>query len=204
MIKVNFLSSFRDTSSAQAGTVPVFDEDESKNLTIAMAKRVGILLLGPLALSLYEMKNIPELIDQKQQADARYEELKKFNDSKQGLAEEIKKYEDEHTRFNAQMDFVNKIQADRLNEYKLFMHLKESTPGTVWVNQLSLTDNILQINGESIDASDITQFQEKLSNSDFIMSLVPLDQKTRDNAYETDLNTTIFQVKATLKTGAAK
>ena len=163
-----------------------------------------VILLGPAAMYGYEQKRIPELADLKHQSDVKYDELKKFNDSKQGSAEEIKKFEDEQARFNAQMDFINKIQEDKLNEYKLFNHLKESTPATVWVNNLSLTDNVLQISGESTDAGDITKFQEKLSNADFIVSLVPLDQKTRDNAFDSGANTTTFQVKATLKSGVTK
>jgi Tfp pilus assembly protein PilN len=71
----------------------------------------------------------------------------------------------------------------------------------VWIDTLTLTENVLQISGRSTDANDITEFQEKLSNSDFIVSLVPLEQKTLDNAFETGASVTVFQVKATLKTG---
>lgn len=203
MIRINFLSSFKDAGN-QVGGVALFDEDERRAIMIAIAKRLAVLAIGPVALSVYEAQTIPVLMEKKRQADVQLEELKKFNDSKQGSAEEIKRYEDELAKFNAQGDFINKIQADKLNEYKLFRHLKESTPQTVWVDSLSLTENVLQITGESIDANDITEFQEKLSNSDFIVSLVPLDQKTRDNAFETGATVTVFQVKATLKTGTGK
>jgi type IV pilus assembly protein PilN len=203
VIKINFLSSFKDSGSLQGG-VALFDEDERRQIAIAIAKRIAILAIGPVALSVYEMQTIPVLLDKKKQAETQLSELKSFNDSKQGSAEEIKKYEDEQAKFNAQMDFINKIQADKLNEYKLFQHLKDSTPVSVWVDQLSLTDNVLQISGESINPSDITQFQEKLSNSDFILNLTPLEQKTKDNAYDTGTTITLFQLKATLRTGGAK
>ncbi len=200
MIKINFLSSFKDAGNAQVGGVALFDEDERRAIMIAIAKRLAVLAIGPVALSIYEAQTIPVLMEKKRQADVQFEELKKFNESKQGSAEEIKRYEDELAKFNAQGDFINKIQADKLNEYKLFRHLKESTPVTVWVDTLTLTDNVLQISGKSTDANDITEFQEKLSNSDFIVSLVPLEQKTMDNAFDTGATVTVFQVKATLKT----
>jgi type IV pilus assembly protein PilN len=203
VIRINFLSSFKDANALQGG-VALFDEDERRQIIIAMAKRLAILAIGPIALSIYEMQTIPVLLEKKKQAEVRLDELKKFNDSKQGLAEEIKKYEDELAKFNAQGDFINKIQADKLNEYKLFTHLKQSTPASVWIDNLSLTDNILQISGEAVNPADIAQFQEKLSNSDFILNLTPLDQKTKDNAYDGGSSVTLFQLKATLKTGGAK
>jgi Tfp pilus assembly protein PilN len=203
MIKINFLSSFKD-SSGGAQSPAFFDADERKQITIAIAIRLGLLALGPVGMSLYEGFNMPILHAEREQAEKDYDELKRFNDSKQGSAEEILKYEDEDARFKAQMDFINKIQADKLNEYKLFRHLKESTPPTVWVDNLSLTENILQITGQSLQAGDIAQFQDKLANSDFIVSLVPLDQKTTENAFEVGIPVTSFQVKATLRTGGSK
>lgn len=203
MIKINFLSSFKDSGAAGQGGA-LFDEDEKKAIMIAIAKRLAVLAIGPVALYVYEMQTIPVLEETRRQAEVQLTELKNFNESKQGSAEEIKRYEDELAKFNAQGDFINKIQADKLNEYKLFRHLKESTPVTVWVDQLNLTDNILQITGKSTDPNDITEFQERLSNSDFIVSLVPLEQKTQDNIFDTGVTVTVFQVKATLKTGGGK
>jgi type IV pilus assembly protein PilN len=200
VIKINFLSSFKDAGGGVQG-VALFDEDERRAIMIAIAKRLAILAIGPVALYVYEMQTIPVLEENKRQAENQLNELRLFNQSKQGSAEEIKRYEDELAKFNAQGDFINKIQADKLNEYKLFSHLKQSTPNTVWIDTLTLTENVLQISGRSTDANDITEFQEKLSNSDFIVSLVPLEQKTLDNAFETGASVTVFQVKATLKTG---
>jgi len=200
VIKINFLSSFKDAGGGVQG-VALFDEDERKAIMIAIAKRLAILAIGPVALYVYEMQTIPVLEENKRQAETQLNELRLFNQSKQGSAEEIKRYEDELAKFNAQGDFINKIQADKLNEYKLFSHLKQSTPNTVWIDTLTLTENVLQISGRATDANDITEFQEKLSNSDFIVSLVPLEQKTLDNAFETGATVTVFQVKATLKTG---
>jgi type IV pilus assembly protein PilN len=200
VIKINFLSSFKDAGGGVQG-VALFDEDERKAIMIAIAKRLAVLAIGPVALYIYEMQTIPVLEQNKSQAEGQLNELRLFNQSKQGSAEEIKRYEDELAKFNAQGDFINKIQADKLNEYKLFSHLKQSTPNTVWIDTLTLTENVLQISGRATDPNDITEFQEKLSNSDFIVSLVPLEQKTMDNAFETGVTITVFQVKSTLKTG---
>lgn len=205
MIKINLLSSYKDYAAAKgAGSGLILDEDEKKQLAIDISKRLAILAIGPLGLYIYEAQTIPVLIQNREQAAAQFEELKKFNDSKQNSAEEIKRYEDEQTRFNAQMDFINKIQADKLNEYKLFQHLKDTTPASVWINKLSLRENNLAISGEATDPSEISIFTNKLQNADFIATLVPSSQNVNFNYKETGINTTQFEINATLKAGFGK
>ncbi len=205
MIKINLLSSYKDYAASQGVSgAAIFDEDEKKQILLDVTKRLAILAIGPLGLYIYEMQTIPVLTEARTQAEVKHDELKKFNDSKQGSAEEIKRYEDEQARFNAQMDFINKIQADKLNEYKLFQHLKATTPATVWVNKLNLNNNNLNITGESVDRADISIFINKLQNADFIATLVPADQSNMANYRETGVNTTTFEINATLKAGFGK
>ena len=199
MIKINFLNSFKDYAGAQAAGAVLFDEDERNLILKEVGKRLAIIALGPIGLLVYELQTIPTLEAKKVDAEKRLAELVAFNDKHKDTAQEIKKYEDEETRFKAQMDFITKIQEDKLNEYKLFRHLKDSTPQTVWVNSLELNENTLTIDGESVDAGDITQFIDKLSNSDFIVNLIPLSQATKANYQNSGSDTAVFQVKATLK-----
>ena len=107
MIKINLLSSYKDYAAAQgAGGVAVFDDDERKQILIEMGKRLAILAIGPLGLYIYEAQSIPVLNETKHQAEVKYENLKKENDGHEGSANEIKRYEEQQTRFNAQMDFI--------------------------------------------------------------------------------------------------
>lgn len=205
MIKINFLSSFKDyAQSAGIGGIPAYDEDEKKQIALDFLKRAAIVSIGPLGLFLYEMQTIPVMQANLKEADKKYTELKQFNDSKQGLSEEIKKFEDEQARFNAQMDFINKITRDKVNEYKLFQHLKESTPETVWVNELKLRDNQMQMTAESYDAKDIEKFIQRLTSTDFISDLVPVSQQTRSNFGGSGVDTIFFEIKAKLTSGAAQ
>ncbi len=202
MIKINFLISYKDYAAAQGiGNLAIYDEDERKQILTEIAKRLLIISLGPLGLYIYEMQTIPVLTQKKVEMQVKLTELNSFIESKQGIAQQIQSYQDEMARFTAQMDFINKIQADKLNEYKLFIHLKDSTPPTVWVNKLDLRNNALIVIGESVDPAAITQFMERLSNTDFISNLVPVSQDTQQNYQDSGVDTTLFQIKANLNVG---
>lgn len=204
MIKINFLISYKDYAAAQGvGGVAIYDEDERKQILIDLSKRLLIIALGPLGLYIYEMQTIPVLTQKKVEMQAKLTELNSFIESKQGIAQQIQSYQDEMARFSAQMDFINKIQADKLNEYKLFIHLKDATPPTVWINKLDLRDNSLIVVGESVDPAAITQFMERLANTDFISNLVPVSQDTKQNYQDSGVDTTLFQIKANLNVGAS-
>ncbi|MBY0452315.1 MAG: PilN domain-containing protein, partial [Bdellovibrionaceae bacterium] len=182
MIKINFLTSFKEYAVSQGVQgVSYVDEDERKQILIEVAKRILIIAIGPVGLYIYEAQTIPVLKEKLATAEAEYIKSKAFNDSKQGLSEEIKKFEDESARFNAQMDFINKIQVDKVNEYKLFRLLQESTPKSVWINRLSFINNTLEISGESVDQADIGKFTQILSSTDFLSTPIPLGQNVKTN-----------------------
>lgn len=201
MIKINLLNSYKESagsSSGASGNIVLSDDDEKKKILTEFAKRALVLLIGPAALYIYEMQTIPELQNQLNEKNRQYSELSQFNESKAALAQDIKKYETEQSQFNAQMDFINKISRDKVNEYKLFQHLKDSTPESVWINDLELMENTLSITAESDDAKEIETFIQRLSNADFVTGLVPLSQTNKQNFLEIGVNTTLFTVRAQL------
>ena len=202
MIKINFLNSYRDYAASQGLGGLVLDEEDRQQLLKEMGKRLLILAIGPLGLYVYEFQTLPVLTAKREEIKNQIYTLREFNDSKQGLAEEIQRYQDDQTRFNTQMDFINKIQADKLNEYKLFLHLKESTPSSVWINSLDLRENSLSIDGVSIDPNGITTFMEKLSTTDFISNLIPVSQNTNPNFQDSGVDAYVFQIKAQLNVSA--
>ncbi len=208
MIKINLLTSYiegaKDASGGGMGLSFGDDDDGSQQVGLDFGKRVAVLLIGPIGLFVYEFQTIPVLQATLAEATVKYTELKQFNDSKQNLTLEIKKYETEQARFNAQMDFINKIDNDKVNEYRLFEHLKSSTPANVWVTKLELIDNNLTIAAESDDPKDIATFIQRLSNAEFISNLVPMNQTSKKNFSNTDVTTTVFTVKAQLNAGAGK
>ncbi|AGH94974.1 PilN domain-containing protein [Pseudobdellovibrio exovorus] len=207
MIKINLLNTYKEaaggSSAGASGNIVLSDDDEKKKILTEFAKRALVVIIGPLALYIYEMQTLPELQREMNTLNARLAEMQEFNNSKQDLANEIKKYEQEQEQFNAQMDFINKITRDKVNEYKLFQHLKDSTPENVWINKLELMDNLLTITAESDDSKEIEKFIQRLSNADFISNLVPLSQTNKKDFYNTGVDTTVFTVRAQMNSDAA-
>lgn len=208
MIKINLLNSYKEMASnsggGSGGMSLMSDDEEKRKIYLDFLKRVVVVTIGPLGLYLYEGQIIPDLQTVLNETNARYAELKQFNDSKQGLAEEIKKYEAEQARFTAQTDFINKIDRDKVNEYRLFEHLKNSTPDNVWINRLELQGNSLTINAESDNAKEIEKFIQRLSNADFIKNLIPTSQTNKKNFADTDVSTTLMTLKAELAVEVTK
>lgn len=206
MIKINLLTSYIEGAKDAGGGLGLSfgGDDEGNQVGLDFSKRVAVLLIGPVGLFVYEYQTIPVLEAKLVDATAKHYELKQFNDSKQNLTLEIQKYEAEQMRFNAQMDFINKIDNDKVNEYRLFEHLKSSTPSNVWVTKLELIDNNLTIAAESDDPKDIATFIQRLSNAEFISNLVPMNQTSKKNFSNTDVATTVFTVKAQLNAGTGK
>jgi Tfp pilus assembly protein PilN len=209
MIKINLLNSYKEMAQnagggGSGGMSLMFDDEEKKKIYLDFAKRAVVIIIGPLGLYLYEGQVIPELQAKLSETDGKYNELKQFNDSKQGLAEEIKKYELTQARFTAQTDFINKIDRDKVNEYKLFEHLKNSTPENVWINKLELAGNSLTINAESDNSKEIEKFIQRLSNAEFIKNLIPTNQSNKKNFADTDVATTIMTLKADLNSEVVK
>jgi type IV pilus assembly protein PilN len=203
MIRINLLTSFSSAGGNADSGMLSSEEEERKRVIVAVLMRVLVLSIGPVALYIYENQNIPALQAELADATNKYNELKTFNDSKQGLAQEIKKYEEEQAKFIAQSDFINKISNDKVNEYKLFQHIKESTPESVWINRIELNDNILKISAESDESQEIEKFIQRLSNADFISNMVPTSQNVKPDFNGLGITTTVFTVEAKLNQGVS-
>ncbi len=202
MIRINLLNTFKDTPSAagiSGGAMSSSEEDIKKQIIMGVVKRMLVLFIGPVGLYIYETQTLPVLQDRLTEIAKQTAELKSFNDSKQGLAEQIRRFEEDQSRFNAQMDFINKITYDKVNEYKLFQFLKESTPDTVWISKLELIDSTINMTVESDDTREIDKFVDRIGRADFITNVTPQGQNRRkDYGGITGLETIIFTLRAQL------
>ena len=194
MIRINLLRSF---SNAAADSYVASSGSGDRDQIIKQgAKGILIIILGPLVLFIYEMQALPVLEKKVVSIQTELADTQAFNLSKSGLAAEIKKYEQEQTKINAQMNFINKMARDKINEFKLFQHLQNSTPESVWVNQLEFKNNILTINIESDVPEDLNKFSVRLSNTEFLTNIIPTDQSIKLDPFAIGVNTTTQNLRA--------
>lgn len=195
MIRINLMKSFYGGGTAESYAAMVSTSDRDAAL-IQAAKRFVLVILGPLVLYVYELQSLPVLEQREKTLLAEVAETAAFNQSKSGLAAEIKKYEDELNKINAQMAFVNKIARDKINELKLFQHLQYATPENVWVNRMQFKDNILTMTIESDIPAELDKFSKLLTNSGFLSNVTPIGQSIQMDPFGVNVNT----VKQDLKT----
>ena len=200
MIRINLLKNF-SLSGGDAGDMSFVQSDEQKVITSSFLKKLIIILIGPLGLYFYENSNLVELQNRTAKKNQTLADLKQFNDKTKNLAEEIKRYEVDQVRLNAQMSFMRRIAEEKANELKLFTYLQEFTPENVWINKLVMNGVDLTINAESDVATDITKFIDNLGNAHFLIGVSPTDQQIRPNSLGNDITTTNFDVKARMTTG---
>ncbi|MBC7421749.1 MAG: PilN domain-containing protein [Bdellovibrio sp.] len=194
MIKINLLKAF---NTAGGVSDSYFSSDEErKKIYFNFAKRIAVVLIGPLALYIYENQTIPEMQQQLQTVEQQLSETRQFNESKKGLADEIKKYEQEQTKINLQMSFIDQVSKDKLNEFKLFQHLQRVTPETIWVNRLEFKGAELSISSETDVPADISKFLERLGSAEFLINVSPTNQDVRADAFGLGISTTTFTIKA--------
>lgn len=197
MIKINLLKTFisagQDDDFAQ--------DDEKKQVYVGFAKRLVLVLIGPLGLYLYENSQIPEFKNQISQIQVKIADLKQFNDKKKGLAEEIKKFEEDQAKLNTQMNFMKQITNDKINELKLFKYLQDNIPESVWVNKLELKGTELSLSAEGDVDSDINRFIEKLGGATFLVGVSPANQEAKNNSLGKGIKTKTFNIKASFAAG---
>lgn len=195
MIRINLLKAFTSGVGSEAFSAGASASERDQALIQAM-KRLALVVLGPTCMIIYEMQSLPKLQHRLTQVQNEVNETIAFNQSKSGLAAEIKKYEDEQQKINAQMNFVNKIARDKINELKLFQHLQYTTPENVWINRLEFKDNILSLNIESDTSGELDRFSDLLSNSGFLSNLIPGGQTVMPDPYGIAINTFKLDLKA--------
>jgi type IV pilus assembly protein PilN len=193
MIKINLLKSFTAENSNESFFAT---DDEQKKVLGEFAKRLVVLLIGPLALYGYENKILPELNQKLSETQAALSETRQFNESKKGLADEIKKYEQEQAKISAQMSFIDQIAKDKVNEFKIFQHLQRVTPESIWINRLQFKGSEISIAAETDVPADISKFMERLSIADFLTEVSPVNQDVKADAFGLGITTTTFTLKA--------
>lgn len=193
MIRINLLKTFLTVEHTDGFSLP---EDEKRQLIIDFAKRMVLLIVGPLALYFYEGTKLPLLQQQITEVNSKITDLKQFNDKKKNLAEEIRRFEEDQKRLSGQMAFMRTISTEKVNELNLFLYLQENTPESVWINKIELKDADLALNAESDVPTDINKFIDRLATAQLLTGVSPTNQETKFDTVAPGVTTTVFNVKA--------
>lgn len=190
MIRINLLTHFHLVDSKNFTS----DADQKKLLLYA-AKKLSICLLGPIALYVYEAKSIPELQQKLNTINSQISEAQQFNNKQHALAEEIKQYKINQTKIDAQVRFLNLITSEKENEFKLLNLIQEAMPNSMWLTQIKIENNEVQIFGSTDQQETVGQFLVRLTNSEFLQNVQLANQERNQD----ELGIAVPTVRFTLK-----
>jgi len=132
------------------------------------AIRLVTILLLPLALFAYEFQNIPTLNDKLRRKSALLQDLRAKNEQAKGAVEEIKRFKEDQSRLQKQIDTLEGLQRERLLEVKILDNLQKDIPEKVWLERVDFKDENMVISGLAVAGQDLTAFYENLSKSVFL------------------------------------
>lgn len=198
MIKINLLRTFSTSSSE------VLQElDEQKQAQINFAKRVVILILGPAALYGFELYYIPQIQTEQVALTQQLSEISTFNQKKESLKIEIEKYEQDKKRLNLQTQILQRIQKERVLSVDLIHKVSEIIPQEVWLTNLKIEKDSIDIRGDAIAEKDVNEFNAKLFGVPFLKdSMVVFVDTGSDTKFGIPVKS--FQIKVNFSQGTVQ
>lgn len=192
MIKINLAKEFMPKKKGLfGGGAPRMESletleasSEQANLNKALIVRLVILLIGPIALFIYQDSNIPPKIAMIGTLNGELSTLSQKNQQAAASVSEIKKFEKEEERLKAQIMVIENLQKDRLKEVRVMDYIQREIPEKVWLSKMGLADGKMSIEGLATGDSELTNFMDGLQGSAYLKD-VSLVRSNEVNTPET-------------------
>lgn len=166
MIRVNLLSGSQTSNSAFAAKDGGLAEAKPKGPNKAAVHFVAILLF-PTVLFLYEFSIVPDLRAEDEKIQLELTAARDFNAKYLALTEELKKFEEDRQKLNAQIGAVESLSVDRLKVVRALDAIQTLIPEKAWLSRIAYDyiNSSLLIEGLAVGDLDVTGFLEALSRS---------------------------------------
>lgn len=181
MIKINLATSKVSSMPLGGAGLGVEFVDENDTRKNAM-KRILIIMLGPLALFLYENQNIPGKMNELQSKSQVLAELQAYNAKQADSVAEIKKFKEDEALIESRISALEKIAKDRQREIRVMDLLQNVIPEKAWLTRLEINPDRVNIQGMAMSDFEVSSFLEALTKSVFLMdvNLVSSNEVTED------------------------
>lgn len=173
MIKIN-LASQASASAASLGASLGISSDSfmgADEIRKEALKRLVLLLIGPLALYIYENQNVPGKIAELNSKTQILQELQTYNAKAADSVAEIKKFKEDEALMEARISALEKISKDRQREIRVLDLLQTVIPEKAWVTRIQVNPTRVNIQGLALSDFEVSQFLEALTKSVFLMDV---------------------------------
>jgi type IV pilus assembly protein PilN len=131
-------------------------------------KNLVFILIGPIALALYEQATLPDLQAKAQAKTVQLSQLAEKNSKAREAVEQTKRFRKEQELLQAQIDSIENLKKDRLREVKVLDLIQKDMPDRLWLVKLELNEGKMQIEGMTTTDSELTLFMDALSRSAYL------------------------------------
>ena len=174
MIKINLASA----SSISPGSASLSSMGVSSDGFISpelarkeALKRLVLLLVGPLALIIYENQNLPAKQAELNAKTTMLSELQNYNSRQAASVAEIKKFKEDEALIEARIAALEKISVDRQREIRVMELLQTVIPEKSWVTRVQINPERVNIQGMALSDFEVSTFLDSLTKSAFLLDV---------------------------------
>lgn len=174
MIKINLASQAASSGGASIGASLGISSDSfmgADEIRKEALKRLVLLLIGPLALYIYENQNVPGKVAELNSKNQILAELQTYNAKAADSVAEIKKFKEDEALMEARISALEKISKDRQREIRVLDLLQTVIPEKAWLTRIQVNPNRVNIQGLALSDFEVSQFLEALTKSVFLMDV---------------------------------
>lgn len=177
MIKINLASAASASSSGASSSLGIslgsggessVVTDEARKEAL---KRLVLILVGPLALYLYENHNVPNKHAELNNKNQVLSELQLYNSKQADSVAEIKKFKEDEALIEARIAALEKISKDRQREIRVMDLLQMVMPEKAWLTRLQINPDKVNIQGLAVSDFEVSMLLESLTKSAFLMDV---------------------------------
>lgn len=170
MIKINLASSASVVSlSSSLGSSDAFvSADEIRKEAM---KRLVLILVGPLALYIYEQQNVPAKNAELNAKRQILTDLTSYNAKQAASVAEIKKFKEDEAIIETRISALEKIEKDRQREIRVLDLLQTIIPEKAWITKVQISPERVSIQGMALSDFEVSIFLDALTKSVFLMDV---------------------------------
>ncbi|AHZ86918.1 PilN domain-containing protein [Bdellovibrio bacteriovorus] len=174
MIKINLASQASTSGGGSIGASLGISSDSfmgADEIRKEALKRLVLLLIGPLALYIYENQNVPGKVAELNSKNQILVELQTYNAKAADSVAEIKKFKEDEALMEARISALEKISKDRQREIRVLDLLQTVIPEKAWLTRVQVNPTRVNIQGLALSDFEVSQFLEALTKSVFLMDV---------------------------------
>lgn len=174
MIKINLASNTVSAGGGSIGASLGISSDSfmgADEIRKEALKRLVLLLIGPLALYIYENQNVPGKVAELNSKNQILAELQTYNAKAADSVAEIKKFKEDEALMEARISALEKISKDRQREIRVLDLLQTVIPEKAWLTRIQVNPTRVNIQGLALSDFEVSQFLEALTKSVFLMDV---------------------------------